>query len=88
MSVFPSGYLGLAKPRSVLTELEEKVFAPCYNINYAQELTFHKLVVCYNNIWQSSYFRKISGIQLDHCKGLQLIGAVNTQIWSWLFTSL
>ncbi len=31
MSVFPSGYLGLAKPRSVLTELEEKVFAPCYN---------------------------------------------------------
>ncbi len=31
MSVFPSGYLGLAKPRSVSTELEEKVFAPCYN---------------------------------------------------------
>jgi hypothetical protein len=34
MSVFPSGYLGLAKPRSVLTELEEKVFAPCYKILY------------------------------------------------------
>lgn len=57
-------------------------------VNYAQELTFHKLVACCNNIWQSSYFRKISGIQLDHCKGLQLIGAVNTQIWSWLLTSL